>query len=441
MSEAPGSARPGPAVRGSGTLRIRVPALGPPPAPVNDPAERGLRLGRLLWRPLTGTRGVAPPLAVDVTWHDDGTAHCTLDDRARWSDGRAVTAADIAANAGLPGWEDVTAVAHGLRSVHVSGPGAHDFLVRAIPVRVEDGAVRPRTGSGPYRLAALATQRALLEPLSGSGPALEFVGITCQDTALALLRRGELDVVLEADEEAVHQVLAAPGPAVVSLPDTARTVQFLGFDAASARLPGTVRRDLAQAALAADAATGVYHGLARPPGPHPPPSVVPPPAANPSPVRGTTRSSDTPLTLLVNEENRLRIATAHHIGARWAAAGTPTLVVAEPWPRFLARLHRGDTDCFLLTVREQPGLWSDRNGDGLLTRFTGYTVPAGAGHEEIAARVADDAPAVVLTQHAAWTLATAEALRHLDVLATATGAPVPHAPPNRPASAPSADTC
>ncbi|MFF9425108.1 hypothetical protein [Streptomyces sp. NPDC014746] len=396
---------------------------------------------------------MAPPLAVNVTWQD-GTAHCTLDECARWSDGRPVTAADIAANAGLPGWDHVTAVAHGIRSVHVSGPGAHDFLVRAIPVRVEEGAVRPRTGSGPYRLAALDAERALLEPLSGSGPALEFVGITCQDTALALLRRGELDVVLEADEEAVHQVLAAPGPAILSLPDTARTVQFLGFASASARLPGAVRRDLAQAALAADTATGVYHGLARPPSaaadsgvsrypdrdrrPDPGPCPAPTPAPD---LRGTRRSSPRPLTLLVNEENRLRIAAAQRIGARWAAEGTSTLVVAEPWPRFLARLHSGDMDCFLLTVREQPGLWSDRNGDGLLTRFTGYTVPTGAGQEEIAARVTDDVPAVVLTQHAAWTLATAEALRHLDLLAATIGAPVPHAHPDHAAPSPSAEPC
>ncbi|MFF2572291.1 hypothetical protein [Streptomyces sp. NPDC058084] len=429
MSEAlgvvSGSARPGPAASGPRTLRIRVPALGAPPAPVNDPAERGIRLGRLLWRPLTGTRGVAPPLAVDVSWRDGATAHCTLDDAARWSDGRPVTAADVAANAGLPEWEHVVAVADGPHSLHVSGPGARDFLARLIPVRVEDGAARHGTGSGPYRLVALAPERALLEPLSGHGPVLEFVGVACQDAALAQLRCGALDVILEADEEAVRQVLAEPGPAVVSLPDSTRTVQYLGFDFAGPRLPAAARRALARAALGADAATGVYRGLARPPSE---PSGFRPDAATapaPAPPTGAYRASDVPLELLVNEENRLRIATAHHVAARWAAAGTPTLVVVEPWPRFLARLDAGDMDCFLLTVREQPGLWSDRTGDGLLTRFTGYQVPAGAGREEIAARVAADVPAVVLTRHVAWTLAAAGALGHLDVLAAVTGAPAP----------------
>ncbi|MFJ9811086.1 ABC transporter substrate-binding protein [Streptomyces sp. NPDC101158] len=394
---------------------------------MNDPAERGIRLGRLLWRPLTGTRGVASPLAVDVSWRDGATAHCTLDDAARWSDGRPVTAADVAANAGLPEWEHVVAVADGPHSLRVSGPGARDFLARLIPVRVENGAARHGAGSGPYRLVAIAPERALLEPLSGHGPALEFVGVTCQDAALAQLRCGALDVILEADEEAVCQVLAEPGPAVVSLPDSTRTVQFLGFDSAGPRLPAASRRALARAALGADAATGVYRGLARPPSELPDfrPDTDADAAKATAPPTGGHRASDEPLELLVNEENRLRIETAHHVAARWAAAGTPTLVAVEPWPRFLARLDAGDMDCFLLTVREQPGLWSDRNGDGLLTRFTGYQVPADAGREEIAARVAADVPAVVLTRHVAWTLAAAGALGHLDVLAAVTGAPAP----------------
>ena len=426
-------------------FRVRVPELGLAPAPWSDVTERGLRLGRLMWRPLVGSaNSLAAPLAVSARQSSGGSVvEVVLDRDAKWSDNVPITAIDVVntvtfrqRHGAFPG---VSAQADGDLKGTMTGRGAVGCTQMLAPSRFVDGTVDTAITSGPYRLASLEPGSATLcrvdKRAADSLPGIaEFVAMADLDEALAALRGGTLDVLIEADEICVSEVIANPGPAIVSLPDTARIVQVLGFNLSREWLAERrTRAYLAQLLNCGELSVHVYQGLARPG----------------RLAQGITDETDRGtaglpgLTVLTNAENRLRGRAAEWVARAWRASGIQASAESVPWQQFTERLRRGDFDCFLLSVRDSPDsfadLWCGIGGPGMLARLTRYDntelqnckreaePPHAAltpGDYEAARRVISWAvPAVELTVHAAWVICAEGALSGLALVAAATGAP------------------
>jgi ABC-type transport system substrate-binding protein len=433
-------------------LRVRVPALGPAPAPTARRRERGVRIGRLLWRPLVGApNALVSPLAVatPLPARDPGAPGLSLalDPTATWSDGRPVTVADVIHT--LNGLQDGGAFKHvqpdpiDSHRLLLTGAGVAECVDALTPARhTAGGAPDLSVTNGPFRLARHDTAGARLTRVDrardGALPdVVDFAAIEDLDAALSALRDGRLDVILEADELTAAEVLARPGPALVTLPDTARLVQVLGFNLASDAMRDVatrcaVARNIDRRRLVRE----IYGGFARP-------SEAPAPARS---GREPAASSVAAFVLLVNRENRLRVRAARHLVDAWAAAGIRARVDAEPWNRFTNRLRDGTFDAFLLSVRDStecfPDLWGGRRSRGLLaalTRFDTTEIDAalplpdssGAGPndadlatgvEQARQHVDRWLPAVELTEHAAWAVVAPHALADLSLVALSTGA-------------------
>lgn len=379
---------------------IRVPALGPPPSPVTDVGLRGVRLGRILWRPLLrSVSSAVMPVAVAVGGAADGSSlDATIHPAAAWSDGEPVLARDVVSSvAPLAVLAGIDVIELADRRVRFTGGGAARFASSLVPVRMAEGRPDLTITSGPYRLASIDGSRAVLlrteerEIGSAVPETLEFVGLEDVRYALDELRRGHLDVVLEADEAVVADIIAAPGPAVLALPDMARVVQVLGFNAERRPLTPAVRAELTRLIDREALAGTIYHGLALA-------GLLPMDAG----VAVPTGKTDEEVVILVNCENRLRVAAADKITAIWARAGAAARVDAVPWGVFTRRLQDGDFDCFLISVRD--------TGDkgAMLGRLT----RSQSGDESLATEV---------TVHAQWAALTPGALRYVPLLVAVTG--------------------
>ncbi len=367
-------------------LIVRVPALGPAPSAVDDVSERGVRIANLLWRPLTERPSPLRPALAARVEASGGGLDVHLDADARWSDGAPILASDVVASARLIDTRhlvDVDAV--GDRLVRFRGPTATQLASSLVPVRTGDAQhVDLAVTSGPYRLTEISETHALLqrnvtlEPQAQTVPErLEIVAIAEQSEALAELRAHLIDVVLEADERSVADVIAFPGPTVLAVPDTAAIVQLLVVRARSGtRTTVLTNRDAV--------ARNVYSGLAQP-------------GESQAWAKLTTEMS---VHLLVNAENRLRRLAAGMIVADWEVAGVDASVEVVPWATFVSRLADGNFDAFLLSVRQAENL------PDVLRQITG-----GHGLERT----------IELTRHAAWTLLGPRSLAHTTLVIALSG--------------------
>ena len=374
---------------------IRVPALGPSPSPVTDTGLRGVRLGQLLWRPfLNSALSVVPPLAKTVSGRADGSSiEAVIDTTAAWSDGEPVLARDVVAAAHRVDTVGLDILELADRRVRFIGDGAVRFVGSFTPARVTDGRTDLTITSGPYRLASLDRSRAALRHTVSNGMApdtVEFIAMEDLDDALTELRHGRLDVILEADEAVVTEVINSPGPAVIMLPDAACLVQVLGFRAHHPTLTPAVCARLAQLIDRNAIASRIYRGLAH--------------AGSWSltAATGTMGTAQGEVALLVNAENRLRRATAECIVADWIRSGVTARIDVAPWATFTKRLHDGAFDCFLVSVRDT------KETSGVLSRLT-------------RSRSADELTATEISIHASWAALAPKALRHVPLLVAVTG--------------------
>ncbi len=393
----------------SSTLRIRVPALGPAPAPITDPGQRGIRLGRLLWRPLVDdSSSVISPLAREVDVAPIGDRiELSLDPSARWSDGTRLVADDIvsAAVSTLPPTVDVWS-ARG--RITFAGPDAVRAASRVIPTRCDGDRIDPTVTSGPYALDELSDTRAKLIR-TAHDPRLpdnvEFVAVTDPEVALASLKSAELDVMLESDESTVADVIASSELAAVAVPDSTSLVQVLGFNLGSDRVADRhVRHLLAYAVDRPALAHEIYLGLAR----HSPAPVTP----------SRNGPLDDEFSILVNAENRLRVAAGKRIVADWASAGVRGRLEIEPWSSFVERLRFGDFETFLLSVRQDTSaLWPSASGPGVLGALTRCSSTVDSDHLDLEKSL----PASNLTVHTTWMVLDPRAIRHIPLVVAAAG--------------------
>ncbi|MCI9579180.1 MAG: ABC transporter substrate-binding protein, partial [Oscillibacter sp.] len=282
----------------------------------------------------------------------------------------------------------------------------------------QDGAVP--AGTGPYFYTEEETGAYLIANQSwwrGEGQPLERIALVeAADSGAMLYRFSSHEVqLITADLTGVTAVSTTGSVGCVDAETT--VLQYVGCNTARAPLDSPALRRALSAGINRANVVGAYlsgHGRAAA-FPVSPVSPLYPAdleesysvdhAASAAAVSGY--AAETPLTLLVNQENGFKKAIAQYLAESWTAGGIPVEVRVLPWEEYAAALAAGDFDLYYGEVRLSAdwdlgsllepggalnyGRWSNPDTSRLLAEFAGAP-DRGAAMGALCAHLKDQAP-------------------------------------------------
>ncbi len=384
------------------------------PSDVLNPFRASTRVNRelsfLLYEGLTALDAdweAQPALASSVEQTDDTHLRVSLRADARFSDGTAVTAADVEASFAaarkadayavlLENVRSVTAAEDGALIVTLESPDPQAECCLSFPVvPAADVAADTPRGSGPYRPAD--GDRLVVNPYYPTAPAITEIGLSNlsrNDDMLYGLESGDIAYFFNdlSDGEVVRTVSTLTGSVAVPM----NYLVFLGINSNKAPLSDARLRTALSGAIDRETLCGTaFSGYAQ--------SAVTPfhpqwkQAAelsgfsadenisqtvaqlkelgyNTDGSEGTAAGQTLTLELLVGSGNAFREAAAVQIAAQLQKVGITVTVTTLPYETLLSRLKRGEFELYLGEIR----LSADKSLRPLLTRggAAAYGVPA-----------------------------------------------------------------
>lgn len=312
-----------------------------------------------------------PCLCVSYT-RDETAGRYTFDLRpgVQFSDGSPLTARDVKASLDRARASDryrsrlsgISSVSAGGDSVTVSLSRPNTALAALLDVPIvksgsQDGPAP--VGTGPYFYAEEETGAYLIANQSwwkgARQPVDRIALVEAPDDDAMLYRFSSHEVQLITAD--LTGVLAVSTTGSVGCVDTDTTVmQYVGCNTARAPLDSPALRRALSAGINRVNVAGVYlsgHGKAAA-FPVSPASPLYPSALEEayslegfsSALTESGYASETPLTLLVNEENGFKTAIAGHLAESWTAGGVAVEVRTLPWEEYAAALAAGDFDLY-----------------------------------------------------------------------------------------------
>ena len=403
---------------------------------------------------LDGTFEPQPCLCISYT-HDESASRYTFNLRpgVQFSDGSPLTGRDVktsldrARTSGRYGsrLSGISSISAGGDSVTISLNSPDAALPALLDVPIvkaggQDGAVP--AGTGPYFYTEEETGAYLIANQSwwrGESQPLERIALVeAADSGAMLYRFSSHEVQLITAD--LTGVLAVSTTGSVGCVDTDTTVmQYVGCNTARAPLDSPALRRALSAGINRANVAGVYlsgHGRA---------AAFPVSPASPlylsaleeaySPdgfSAALTESgyvSETPLTLLVNEENGFKKAIAGYLAESWTAGGVAVEVRALPWEDYAAALAAGDFDLYYGEARLSAdwdlgsllepggalnyGHWSHPDTSRLLQELAGAEDRT-AAMRALCAHLKDQAPILPVCFKSTSVLTQAEAVEGLD---------------------------
>lgn len=314
-----------------------------------------------------------PQLCLCVSYtHDETASRYTfaLREGVQFSDGSPLTARDVKASldrartSGRYGsrLSGISSVSAGGDSVTVSLSRPNTALAALLDVPIvksgsQDGPAP--MGTGPYFYAEEETGAYLIANQSwwkGENQPVDRIALVeAPDDDAMLYRFSSHEVQLITAD--LTGVLAVSTTGSVGCVDTDTTVmQYVGCNTARAPLDSPALRRALSAGINRANVTGVYlsgHGKAAAFPASPVSSLYPSALEEAYSLESFSSAlaesgyvSETPLTLLVNEENGFKTAIAEHLAESWTAGGVAVEVRALPWEEYAAALAAGDFDLY-----------------------------------------------------------------------------------------------
>ncbi len=395
-----------------------------------------------------------PSLCVSYT-HDETASRYTFDLRpgVQFSDGSPLTAREVKASLDRARTSDrYRSRLSGISSVSASGDSLTVSLSRpntALAALLDVPIVKPGSqydtapvGTGPYFYAEEETGAYLIANQSWwkgeSQPVDRIALVDAPDDAAMLYRFSSHEVQLITAD--LTGVLAVSTTGSVGCVDTDTTVmQYVGCNTARAPLDSPALRRALSAGINRANVAGVYlsgHGRAAafPVSPASPlyPSALEEAYSPDGFSAALTESgyvSETPLTLLVNEENGFKKAIAGYLAESWTAGGVAVEVRALPWEDYAAALAAGDFDLYYGEARLSAdwdlgsllepggalnyGHWSHPDTSRLLQELAGAEDRT-AAMRSLCAHLKDQAPILPVCFKSTSVLTQAEAVEGLD---------------------------
>ena len=381
---------------------------------------------------LDGTFEPQPCLCISYT-HDESASRYTFNLRpgVQFSDGSPLTGRDVktsldrARTSGRYGsrLSGISSISAGGDSVTISLNSPNAALPALLDVPIvkaggQDGAVP--AGTGPYFYTEEETGAYLIANQSwwrGESQPLERIALVeAADSGAMLYRFSSHEVqLITADLTGVTAVSTTGSVGCVDAETT--VLQYVGCNTARAPLDSPALRRALSAGINRANVVGAYlsgHGRAAA-FPVSPVSPLYPAgleesysvdhAASAAAVSGY--AAETPLTLLVNQENGFKKAIAQYLAESWTAGGIPVEVWVLPWEEYAAALAAGDFDLYYGEVRLSAdwdlgsllepggalnyGRWSNPDTSRLLAEFAGAP-DRGAAMGALCAHLKDQAP-------------------------------------------------
>ncbi|MCI8971674.1 MAG: ABC transporter substrate-binding protein [Oscillibacter sp.] len=381
---------------------------------------------------LDGTFEPQPCLCISYT-HDESASRYTFNLRpgVQFSDGSPLTGRDVktsldrARTSGRYGsrLSGISSISAGGDSVTISLNSPNAALPALLDVPIvkaggQDGAVP--AGTGPYFYTEEETGAYLIANQSwwrGESQPLERIALVeAADSGAMLYRFSSHEVqLITADLTGVTAVSTTGSVGCVDAETT--VLQYVGCNTARAPLDSPALRRALSAGINRANVVGAYlsgHGRAAA-FPVSPVSPLYPAgleesysvdhAASAAAVSGY--AAETPLTLLVNQENGFKKAIAQYLAESWTAGGIPVEVRVLPWEEYAAALAAGDFDLYYGEVRLSAdwdlgsllepggalnyGRWSNPDTSRLLAEFAGAP-DRGAAMGALCAHLKDQAP-------------------------------------------------
>lgn len=314
-----------------------------------------------------------PQLCLCVSYtHDETASRYTfvLREGVQFSDGSPLTARDVKASldrartsgrfgSRLSGISSVSANGDSV-TVSLSRPNTALTALLDVPIVKSGSQDGPApVGTGPYFYAEEETGSYLIANQSwwkGENQPVDRIALVeAPDDDAMLYRFSSHEVQLITAD--LTGVLAVSTTGSVGCVDTDTTVmQYVGCNTARAPLDSPSLRRALSAGINRANVAGVYlsgHGKAAA-FPVSPVSSLYPSALEEayslesfsSALAESGYASETPLTLLVNEENGFKTAIAEHLAESWTAGGVAVEVRALPWEEYAAALAAGDFDLY-----------------------------------------------------------------------------------------------
>ena len=381
---------------------------------------------------LDGTFEPQPCLCISYT-HDESASRYTFNLRpgVQFSDGSPLTGRDVktsldrARTSGRYGsrLSGISSISAGGDSVTISLNSPNAALPALLDVPIvkaggQDGAVP--AGTGPYFYTEEETGAYLIANQSwwrGESQPLERIALVeAVDSGAMLYRFSSHEVqLITADLTGVTAVSTTGSVGCVDAETT--VLQYVGCNTARAPLDSPALRRALSAGINRANVVGAYlsgHGRA---------AAVPVSPVSPLYPAGLEESysvdhaasaaavsgyaAETPLTLLVNQENGFKKAIAQYLAESWTAGGIPVEVRVLPWEEYAAALAAGDFDLYYGEVRLSAdwdlgsllepggalnyGRWSNPDTSRLLAEFAGAP-DRGAAMGALCAHLKDQAP-------------------------------------------------